>query len=208
MAWWRCLGETDNWVAPCCCTLTILYVCIFIHREIFHVLDLMKLDMANYKLSILRPQILQQSVDYERQKFREYLTANPNGLLSTKEWIKKGQDVARNEQNRISQGTSGINDDNSGHTGTSSENCQHEGTTNVTLVDICRHCYVGILLGEGGFPFPEVQKCFVMGAHWLKPLTNLVVEACTIILCMLLHMTIILSQSDSKLFPAQVHVVV
>ena len=139
------------------CTL-IPCMCLVVHREIFHVLDLMKLDMANYKLSVLRPQILQQSVDYERQKFKEYLTANPNGLLSTKEWIKKGYDIARNEQNRIPQGTSRVDGDNSAHSRTSDSGCGHEGMVTVTLVDICRHCYVGILLGEGGFPFPEVQS--------------------------------------------------
>ncbi|CAB4007460.1 Hypothetical predicted protein [Paramuricea clavata] len=110
-------------------------------REIFHVLDLMKLDMANYRLSVLRPQILQQSVEYERQKFKEYLSANPNGLLSTKEWLKRGHDIARSELGRVSEGTLQVDG--------------HEGTIRVEFVDICRHCYVGILLGEGGFPFPE-----------------------------------------------------
>jgi hypothetical protein len=117
----------------------------------------MKLDMANYRLSVLRPQILQQSVEYERQKFKEYLSANPNGLLSTKEWLKRGHDIARSELDRVSEGTLQVDG--------------HEGTIRVELVDICRHCYVGILLGEGGFPFPEVEKAnnffVVLVVYWL-----------------------------------------
>jgi hypothetical protein len=115
----------------------------------------MKLDMANYRLSVLRPQILQQSVEYERQKFKECLSANPNGLLSTKEWMKKGHDIARNG---ISGRTPGVDGVDSGHSGASGGNDGQEGTIRVELVDICRHCYVGILVGEGGFPFPEVEN--------------------------------------------------
>ncbi|XP_028397016.1 T-complex protein 11-like protein 1 [Dendronephthya gigantea] len=124
---------------------------VALFREIFRVLDLMKLDMANYRLSVLRPQIVQQSVEYERQKFKEYLKANPNGLLSTEQWIKKGHDVARRELN-ASDDPVGIDGDRSG---ASCGNDGREGTTNVGLVDVCRHCYSGILLGEGNFPFPE-----------------------------------------------------
>ena len=122
-------------------------------RQIFRVLDLMKLDMANYRLSVLRPQIVQQSTEYERQKFKEYLKANPNGLLSTEQWIKKGYDVAKSEHND-SDGPPGIDGDLSG---ASCSNDGREGTTKVGLVDVCRHCYSGILLGEGSFPFPEVK---------------------------------------------------
>ena len=117
----------------------------------------MKLDMANYRLSILRPQILQQSVEYERQKFKDYLKANPNGLLSTTQWIRRGRDLARKEEH-VSEGTAGVDGGNGGHLGASGGSDGHEGIVRVELVNICRHCYVGILLGEGGFPFPEVKN--------------------------------------------------
>lgn len=129
----------------------------FIYRQIFNVLDKMKLDMANYKLSVLRPQILQQSVEYERQKFKEYLNANPNGLLSTIQWIQKGYDIAGDERNRVPEGTSGVDGVNSDHSETSGATDDHRGTTSVVSVEVFRHCYVGILLGEGGLPFPEVD---------------------------------------------------
>ena len=36
-------------------------------------LDLLKLDMANFTISQMRPQIQQQVVSYEQQKFKEFL---------------------------------------------------------------------------------------------------------------------------------------
>ena len=113
--------------------------------------------MANYKLSVLRPQILQQSVEYERQKFKEYLNTNPNALLSTINWIQKGYDIAREEINRVTDGTSGVDGVNSEHSETSGSSNDHRGPTSVESVEVFRHCYIGILLGEGGFPFPEVD---------------------------------------------------
>ena len=42
-------------------------------REIFRILDLMKMDMANFTIQQLRPLIQQQSVNYEQQKFDTFL---------------------------------------------------------------------------------------------------------------------------------------
>ncbi|GCB61644.1 hypothetical protein scyTo_0009376 [Scyliorhinus torazame] len=41
-------------------------------REIFAVLDLMKLDMVNFAISSIRPHLMKQSVDYERKSFQEF----------------------------------------------------------------------------------------------------------------------------------------
>ena len=49
----------------------MLFVLSF--REIFEVLDLMKMDMANFTIQQIRPYIQQQSVEYERKKFLEFL---------------------------------------------------------------------------------------------------------------------------------------
>lgn len=52
-------------------------------REIFSVLDLMKMDMANFAVSYIRPHLMKQSVEYERSKFQEFLDRHPSeGLLS------------------------------------------------------------------------------------------------------------------------------
>lgn len=46
-------------------------------------LDLMKMDMANFAVSYIRPHLMKQSVEYERGKFQEFLDRHPSeGLLS------------------------------------------------------------------------------------------------------------------------------
>ncbi|KAJ8791602.1 hypothetical protein J1605_020324 [Eschrichtius robustus] len=47
-------------------------------RQIFHVLDLMKMDMVNFTIRSLRPHLQRQLVDYERTKFQEILEETPN----------------------------------------------------------------------------------------------------------------------------------
>ncbi|XP_072327680.1 T-complex protein 11-like protein 2 isoform X3 [Scyliorhinus torazame] len=47
-------------------------------REIFHVLDLMTMDMINFTIQNIRPHIQQCSVDYERSKFQDFLNKQPN----------------------------------------------------------------------------------------------------------------------------------
>lgn len=47
-------------------------------RAIFSVLDLMKVDMANFAVSSIRPHLMQQSVEYERSKFQEFLEKQPS----------------------------------------------------------------------------------------------------------------------------------
>ncbi|XP_006166128.1 T-complex protein 11 X-linked protein 2 [Tupaia chinensis] len=58
-------------------------------RGIFHVLGLMKMDMANYTIQSLRPYLQEQSVQYERAKFQELLDNQPNLLDYTKKWLTK-----------------------------------------------------------------------------------------------------------------------
>ncbi|XP_048212594.1 T-complex protein 11-like protein 2 isoform X1 [Perognathus longimembris pacificus] len=63
-------------------------------RQIFHVLDLMKMDMANFTIMSLRPHLQRQLVEYERTKFQEILEETPNALEQTTEWIKESVDEA------------------------------------------------------------------------------------------------------------------
>ncbi|CDQ76710.1 unnamed protein product [Oncorhynchus mykiss] len=46
-------------------------------KAIFPVMDKMKLDMANFAVSSIRPHLLQQSVEYERKKFQEFVEKQP-----------------------------------------------------------------------------------------------------------------------------------
>ncbi|XP_069489584.1 T-complex protein 11 homolog isoform X2 [Ambystoma mexicanum] len=57
-------------------------------KEIFHVLDLMKLDMANFAVFSLRPHLQHQSVEYERGKFQELLDKQPGALNDTTVWLQ------------------------------------------------------------------------------------------------------------------------
>lgn len=42
-------------------------------REIFRLLDIMHVDMANFTISQMRPYLKEQSVTYERTKFEEFI---------------------------------------------------------------------------------------------------------------------------------------
>ena len=43
-------------------------------------MDAMKVDMANFQLQSIKPHLVQQSVEYERKKFKDYLQSNPGDL--------------------------------------------------------------------------------------------------------------------------------
>ncbi|XP_069595382.1 T-complex protein 11-like protein 1 [Ranitomeya imitator] len=58
-------------------------------RAIFAVLDLMKLDMANFAISSIRPHLMQQSVEYEREKFQDFFEKQPNSLELVTSWIQE-----------------------------------------------------------------------------------------------------------------------
>ncbi|XP_044049419.1 T-complex protein 11-like protein 1 isoform X1 [Siniperca chuatsi] len=57
-------------------------------KAIFSVLDLMKVDMANFAVSSIRPHLMQQSVEYERSKFQEFVEKQPNALDYTEKWLE------------------------------------------------------------------------------------------------------------------------
>ena len=58
-------------------------------RGIFELLDVMKLDMANFHIQQMRPHIQLKSIQYERQKFQEFLESqSSNGFTSLDmKWI-------------------------------------------------------------------------------------------------------------------------
>ncbi|XP_053423208.1 T-complex protein 11 X-linked protein 2-like isoform X2 [Nycticebus coucang] len=58
-------------------------------RGSFHVLGLMKMDMANYTIQSIRPYLQEYSIQYERAKFQELLDKQPNLLDYTKKWLTK-----------------------------------------------------------------------------------------------------------------------
>ncbi|XP_072277985.1 T-complex protein 11-like protein 1 [Pyxicephalus adspersus] len=58
-------------------------------RAIFAVLDLMKLDMANFAISSIRPHLMQQSVEFERKKFQDFFDKQPNSLEWVTSWLQE-----------------------------------------------------------------------------------------------------------------------
>ncbi|XP_065668241.1 T-complex protein 11-like protein 2 [Hydra vulgaris] len=58
-------------------------------RGILELLNLMKIDLANYQLKALKPVLIQQAVSYEREKFEECMKVNPEGLKMTKLWLSE-----------------------------------------------------------------------------------------------------------------------
>ncbi|KAI1904595.1 hypothetical protein AGOR_G00007240 [Albula goreensis] len=57
-------------------------------KAIFTVMDMMKIDMANFAVSSIRPHLMQQSVEYERKKFQEFLNKQPNAMDFTQKWLQ------------------------------------------------------------------------------------------------------------------------
>ncbi|KAL8222020.1 UNVERIFIED_CONTAM: hypothetical protein K2H54_074803 [Gekko kuhli] len=62
---------------------------VALFRQIFHVLDLMRMDNVNFTIQSLRPHLQRNLVDYERTKFQEILEETPSALDLTTEWIRE-----------------------------------------------------------------------------------------------------------------------
>lgn len=67
-------------------------------RAIFSVLDLMKVDMANFAVSSIRPHLMQQSVEYERKTFQALLEKQPNSLDFVTQWLEEAADDLMNQK--------------------------------------------------------------------------------------------------------------
>jgi len=62
-------------------------------RGAFEVINLMKMDIANYEIKAVKPILMKQAVKYECEKFDEYLKENKDGLNLTKIWLKNALDL-------------------------------------------------------------------------------------------------------------------
>lgn len=60
-----------------------------LYKGILETLDLMQLDMANFTLQVIRPDIINHSVELEREKFAKYLSVQVDGLEHTRNWLLK-----------------------------------------------------------------------------------------------------------------------
>lgn len=115
-------------------------------REVFSLIDAMKVDMANFQLQTIKPHLMQQSVEYERKKFKDYLQSNPGGLMSTKVWLKRAAEVATGVGFRAAAEVSAEALDTTDF---------KQKLQDADLIDVLVHGYLGIIFGEAGWPFPE-----------------------------------------------------
>ncbi|XP_014262351.1 T-complex protein 11-like protein 2 [Cimex lectularius] len=60
-----------------------------IFRGIVETLDLMKIDLINYTLSAIKPDVVANDMDYERTKLAEYICRFGKGLPITRAWLQK-----------------------------------------------------------------------------------------------------------------------
>ncbi|XP_067850266.1 T-complex protein 11-like protein 1 isoform X2 [Heptranchias perlo] len=73
---------------------------VALFREIFTVLDLMKLDMVNFAISSIRPHLMKQSVEYERKSFQEFFDKQHGSLDITTKWLQEAaSDVLSSDSN-------------------------------------------------------------------------------------------------------------
>ncbi|KFO77049.1 T-complex protein 11-like 1, partial [Cuculus canorus] len=70
-------------------------------RAIFSVLDLMKMDMANFNINRIRLMLMQQSGEYEREKFQEFLEKQPNSLDFVTRWLQEAADDLAKMQSKM-----------------------------------------------------------------------------------------------------------
>ncbi|XP_041650481.1 T-complex protein 11-like protein 1 isoform X1 [Cheilinus undulatus] len=106
-------------------------------KAIFSVLDMMKMDMANFALSSIRPHLMQQSAEYERSKFQEFLEKQPNALDYTEKWLE-------NSVRSL------------GEAREMSSNVASCGPLSLSTLDVHNHAYLLLLRWDhASDPFPE-----------------------------------------------------
>ncbi|XP_018412121.1 PREDICTED: T-complex protein 11-like protein 2, partial [Nanorana parkeri] len=82
-------------------------------RDVFHVLDLMKMDMVNYTIQNVRPQLQRQLADYERVKFQDILEKSPDSLNQTTKWIQQSLKCAAEAKSQKNEtNVNGVSMDN------------------------------------------------------------------------------------------------
>ncbi|CAL8242105.1 unnamed protein product [Merluccius merluccius] len=76
---------------------------VTLFKEIFRVLDLMKMDIVNFTIKGLRPELQRQSVEYERAKFQSILEKTPSALDNTTSWIRAALEELMDDMNPAEQ---------------------------------------------------------------------------------------------------------
>ncbi|XP_076181324.1 T-complex protein 11-like protein 1 isoform X2 [Ptiloglossa arizonensis] len=68
---------------------------IEIFKGIMEILQLMLLDLANFTITMMRPNIVASSIEYEKAKFAKFIKIFPNGLTNTEKWLLRHFDPTK-----------------------------------------------------------------------------------------------------------------
>ena len=64
-------------------------------KGVMELLQLMRLDLANFTITMMRPNIIASSIEYEKAKFADFLKINSNGLQYTEKWLLRHFDAEK-----------------------------------------------------------------------------------------------------------------
>ncbi|EEB10667.1 conserved hypothetical protein [Pediculus humanus corporis] len=80
-----------------------------VFKGILETIDLMKLDMANFTINVMRPQIVANSIQYEKKKFADFLKLDQDCLILTKKWLRNHLSAAEQYAEKSKKITAVIN---------------------------------------------------------------------------------------------------
>ncbi|KAH0618816.1 hypothetical protein JD844_018303 [Phrynosoma platyrhinos] len=147
--------------------MTVDFISAASDREIFRVLDLMKMDMVNFTIRILRPHLQEHSVQYERKKFQELLSKLPAGLVFTTEWLRKAAaEVSSDVQ--LSSSTSKTN----GSPVPASPQAAGEVLFIHSPTAVLNQAYMDLLRWDSGKEYPETMMMDQARLHALQMEVN------------------------------------
>ncbi|XP_031461597.1 T-complex protein 11 homolog isoform X3 [Phasianus colchicus] len=120
-------------------------------REIFRVLDLMKMDMLNFTIQSLRPYLQECYVQYEQEKFQKILDKLPNSLDNTTEWLRRAA-AAVSASSLQSQSCPAASSSSDAHF----QGAVSSGTTVPSVMSVLNQGYMDLLCWEPGqSEYPE-----------------------------------------------------
>lgn len=130
-------------------------------REIFQVLELMKMDMANFTIQSMRPHLQEQAIEYERKKFQEFLNKQPNALEFTTRWLTEAAQELRGvgSEKTAAAAVATTTAATTGERGATSAVPGQEAITTPappSAIDVLNHAYATLLSWDhGSRSFPE-----------------------------------------------------
>ncbi|XP_055526010.1 T-complex protein 11-like protein 1 isoform X2 [Wyeomyia smithii] len=84
-------------------------------RGILEILAIMKLDMANCFLDAARNEVIANSVEYEKQKFKQFLELYKDGFPETEKWLKRNKVTESTAESAAGTSTTSTSDNQQRH---------------------------------------------------------------------------------------------